>query len=112
MLSEVTRTLNADWTEGGVATLTLFYHGRADNAPEQMYVVVDDVVVNNDDANAALVEEWTQWDIPLETLASQGVNLSNVGSMSIGFGNKANPVVGGEGHVFFDDIRLYLPEPE
>jgi hypothetical protein len=112
MLSEVTRTLNADWTEGGVATLTLFYRGRADNAPELMFVAIDGVVVNNDDVNAALIEEWTQWDIPLETLASQGVNLSNVGSISIGFGNKANPVVGGSGTVFVDDIRLYLPEPE
>jgi hypothetical protein len=31
--------------------------------------------------------------------------------MSIGFGNKANPIAGGSGTVFFDDIRLYIPEP-
>jgi hypothetical protein len=110
-ISEATRTLNADWTQGGVTTLRLFYHGVADNAPEQMFVAVDDVVVNNDDANAALVTKWTQWDIPLETFTSQGVNLSNVGSITIGFGSKANPVTGGEGHVFLDDILLYRPWP-
>ena len=40
----------------------------------------------------------------------QGVNIENVGTLSMGFGNKANPVAGGEGHVFFDDIRLYRPQ--
>ena len=74
-----------------------------------MYVAVDDAVVYNDDANAAQVTEWTRWDIPLQTFADQGVTLNNVGSMTIGFGNRANPIAGGEGHVFFDDIRLYLP---
>ena len=74
-------------------------------------VVVDNVVVNNDDANAALVNIWTRWDIPLQVFADQGVNLNSVGSMTIGFGNRANPVAGGEGHVFFDDIRLYRPAP-
>jgi hypothetical protein len=110
-LSEVTRTLGANWNQEGVVTLTLFYYGDPNNGAEQMFVAVDNVVVNNDDANAALVAEWTQWDIPLEILASQGVNLSNVGSMTIGFGNRANPVAGGEGCVFFDDIRLYRPWP-
>ncbi len=109
-LSEVTRMLNADWTVNDAVTLTLFYHGDPDNAPEPMYIVIDNVVVTNEDANAALVTEWTQWDIPLQQLADQGVNLNNVRSITIGFGNKTNPTSsGGSGHVFFDDIRLYLP---
>jgi hypothetical protein len=111
-LSEVTRTLNANWTVDGVVTLTLFYYGDAANAAEPMYVVLNgNVVVNNEDADAALVTEWIRWDIPLQALADQGVNLSNVGSISIGFGNKANPTAGGgTGVVYFDDIRLYRPE--
>jgi hypothetical protein len=40
------------------------------------------------------------------------VNLSNVGSITLGLGNKSNPVAGGEGHVFIDDIRLYKAWPE
>jgi hypothetical protein len=108
-LSEVTRTLNADWTVEDVVELRLYYYGDSANAPEPMFVAVDNAVVTNDDTNAALVTEWTLWKIPLQEFVDQGVNLTNVGSMSIGFGNRANPVTGGEGQVFFDDIGLYLP---
>ena len=111
MISEVTRTLNADWAEHGFVTLSLWHYGDPNNAPEPMYVALNgNAVVTNDDANVALVAEWTQWDIPLQAFADQGVDLANVGTLSIGFGNKANPVIGGEGHVFFDDIRLYRLE--
>jgi hypothetical protein len=111
-LSEVTRNFSApmnDWTRENVVTLTLWYYGDPTNATEPMFLAFDDIVVTNNDANAALVTEWTQWDIPLQSLADRGLDLANVGSMSIGFGNKTNPVAGGEGHVFFDDIRLYRP---
>jgi hypothetical protein len=111
-LSEVTRTLNQDWTIEDVSLLGLYYYGDPANAPEPMFVGVDNAVVTNDDADAALVTEWTLWKIPLQEFVDQGVNLSNIGSMTIGFGNKANPVAGGEGHVFFDDIRLYFPDVE
>ena len=75
-----------------------------------MFVAVDDAVVTYSDPDAALVTEWTQWDIPLQVFTDQGANLNNVGSMTIGFGNKANPTAGGgAGHVFFDDVRLYRP---
>jgi hypothetical protein len=109
-ISEVTRTITSttrDWTRQGVGVLTLFYYGDQANTTEQMFVAVDNVVVNNDDINAARVNIWTQWDIPLQVFADQGVNLNSVGSITIGFGNRDNPVAGGEGHVFFDDIRLY-----
>jgi hypothetical protein len=114
IISEVTRTLTpplSDMTREGVVMLTLFYYGDAINATEPMYVALEDAVVYNDNANAARVTEWTRWDIPLQAFADQGVNLSNVGSITIGFGNRENPgaSAGGSGHVFFDDIRLYLP---
>jgi hypothetical protein len=111
--SEITRTFESDmrnWTRDGVVTLTLFYQGKPDNAAGPMYVAVDGVVYFNDDPSAALVTKWMRWDIPLQFFADRGVNLADVSTMSIGFGNKANPVDGGEGFVFFDDIRLYRPE--
>ncbi len=119
-LSEVTRTLTdkRDWTVDDVVTFTLFYYGDSANVAEPMYVAVSDsAVVTNDNANAALVDEWTRWDIPLQLFADLGVNLTNVSSLSIGFGDRANPVPGGAGMVFIDDIRLYRelpdePEPE
>jgi hypothetical protein len=115
-ISEVTRTFTSatrDWTRQGVGVLTLFYYGDQANTTEQMFVAVDNVVVNNNDTNAARVNIWTRWDIPLQVFADQGVNLNSVGSMTIGFGNKLNPTSGGgAGHVFFDDIRLYRSDTE
>jgi hypothetical protein len=112
-ISEVTRTFTSttrNWTREGVGVLTLFYYGVAGNVPEQMFVVLNgNAVVNNDDPDAALVEEWTRWDIPLQTFEDMDVNLGDVDSMTIGFGNKSNPTIGGAGYVFFDDIRLYRP---
>ncbi len=111
-LSEVTRSISdRNWTRDGVVTLTMFYYGDAANANEPMYVALNgSAVVTNDDPDAALVTEWTRWDIPLQLFADQGLNLANVSSISLGFGRKNNPVAGGSGFVFFDDIRLYRPE--
>jgi hypothetical protein len=111
-LSEVTRTLSLrNWTEHGVNTLSLWYYGDASNAAEPLYVALNgNAVVTNDDANAALVTEWIPWSIPLQDFSGMGVNLTNVNSMTIGFGNKVNPTTGGSGFVFFDDIRLYNVE--
>jgi hypothetical protein len=75
-----------------------------------MYVALNgNAVIFNDDARAALDNEWNQWDILLQNFSDLGVELTNVNSMSIGFGNKTNPTAGGSGLVFFDDIRLYRP---
>ncbi len=109
-LSEVTKTLTSgkDWTAYDVTTLTMWYYGDAANAVVPMYIALNgNAVVSNSNTNAVRVTEWTQWDIPLQEFAGQGVNLTNVNSISIGFGNKTSPTVGGSGFVFFDDIRLY-----
>ena len=111
-ISETTKTINADWTVDDVMTLTLFYYGDAGNAIEPMYVALDgDAVVTNDDPKATLDNEWNRWDILLQDFADMGVDLTNVNSMTIGFGDKANPTAGGEGMVLFDDIRLYRSAP-
>ena len=113
-ISEVTRSFSStmrNWTRDDVVTLSLWYYGDAANAAEPLYVALNgSAVVTNTNANAALVTEWTQWDISLQEFASQGVSLGSVNSMTIGLGNKANPQAGGgSGHIFVDDIRLYRP---
>jgi len=113
--SEATLTLTypRDWTEKGVNTLTIWYVGNADNAAETMYVVLNgNAGVDNDNPDAALAAEWTGWNIDLQSFADQGVNLTNVNTITLGLGNRNNPVAGGEGMIFFDDIRLYALEPE
>jgi hypothetical protein len=113
--SEATLTLTStrDWTENGVSTLVIWYIGDAANAPETMYVVLNGTAaVTNDNPNAAQDAAWTEWSIDLQVFADQGVNLTNVNTITLGFGNRSNPVAGGAGMVFFDDIRLYAPELE
>jgi len=112
--SEATLTLtsNRDWTEEGVGVLSLWFQGDASNAAEPMYVALNgSAVVTNDNPDAALINTWTEWRIDLTRFADQGVNLVNVNTITLGFGNRANPVAGGAGMVFFDDIRLYAPAP-
>ena len=67
--------------------------------------------VYHDDPDVALIEEWTEWRIDLQAFVDQGVDLTNIDTISIGFGNRNNPVAGGRGEVWFDDIRLYRQEP-
>ena len=111
--SEATLTLtsNRDWTENSVDTLTIWYRGDTDNVAETMYVVLNGfAAVTNDNPNAAQVDVWTEWRINLQEFHDQGVNLANVNSITIGFGDRNNPVAGGSGQMWFDDIRLYRLE--
>ncbi|MDT8300076.1 MAG: PA14 domain-containing protein [Sedimentisphaerales bacterium] len=113
--SEATLTLtsNRDWTVNGVNTLTIWFRGSTGNAAENMYVALNgNAAVNNDNPEAAVRTSWTRWDIDLMRFADQGVNLTNVISITLGLGNRSNPVAGGAGMMYFDDIRLYAPVPE
>jgi hypothetical protein len=110
--SEATLTLTypRDWTADGVSTLSIWFRGNSDNAAEQMYVVLNDsAVVNHDNPDAAQTNQWTEWTIDLQAFADQGVDLTNVNTMTIGFGNRNNPTASGSGTMYLDDIRLYAP---
>ncbi|MDT8302319.1 MAG: hypothetical protein RQ760_12605 [Sedimentisphaerales bacterium] len=110
-ISEATLTLpssNRDWTLNGLNTLTIWFRGNSSNAAENLYVALNgSAVVNHDRSDAAQFGAWTEWNIDLQAFADQGVNLANVNSITIGLGNKNNPVAGGAGMMYFDDIRLY-----
>jgi len=83
-----------------------------------MYVAISNIagepaVVYNEDPNAATMDAWTEWRIPLQAFADQGIDLTDVDRIAIGFGNKGNITTpGGSGKMFIDDIRLYHPRPE
>jgi hypothetical protein len=112
--SEATLTLTypRDWTEKGVDTLTIWFRGNSDNAAETLYVALNgNAIVTNDNPNAAQTGRWTEWSIPLQAFVDQGVNLTNVNTISLGLGDKNNPQAGGSGTMYFDDIRLYPPAP-
>ena len=111
--AEMTLSYPRDWTEKDVNTLTVWFRGNSDNAAESLYVALNgNAIVTNDNPDAAQVTTWTEWTIDLQAFADQGVNLANVNTIALGLGNKKNPVAGGSGTMYFDDIRLYPPPPE
>ncbi|MBL7188191.1 MAG: hypothetical protein ISS70_17855 [Phycisphaerae bacterium] len=108
--SEATMTLiyPRDWTEQGVAKLSLWFRGDPANVGERMFVALNgNVVVYHDDPAVTLVTPWTEWVIDLQAFA--GADLTNVSTITIGFGTKNSPAAGGTGQMYFDDIRLYRP---
>jgi len=112
--SEATLTLtsNRNWTVNGVNTLTIWFRGEAANAAEPLYVALNgSAVVTNDTPDAAQITSWTQWNIDLTRFVDQGVNLPIVNSITLGLGNRNNPIASGSGMMYFDDIRLYAPVP-
>jgi hypothetical protein len=94
--------------------------GIASNDAEPLYVAVSNsagapAVLVYDDPAAAQITTWTQWIIPLQAIADQGITLTNVDRIAIGLGTKGNMTIpGGSGKLFIDDIRLIrtAPEPE
>ncbi len=105
--SEATLTLvyPRDWTEEGVTKLSLWVRGSTANAADRIYIALNGtVVVYHDDPAATQLSRWTEWVIDLATF---GVDLTNVNSITIGIGTKDVPAPGGgTGTVHVDDIRL------
>jgi len=103
-------------TTGAVTPLTWTHEAigatMVANHPAPMYVALNGgTAVYHGDSNAALIGTWTEWIIDLQEEFT-GVNLTNVNTLAIGFGDKNNLQPGGSGLMFFDDIRLYRPAPE
>jgi hypothetical protein len=92
--------------------------GIESNDAEPLYVAVSNsagqpAVVVHDDANAAQIDTWTEWVIPLSAFADQGIVLTDVDRIAIGLGTQGNMTIpGGKGKMYFDDIRLYRPAQE
>ena len=89
--------IGRDWTRANIKALTLHVHGSEDNLDGQLYVKVNDV---KQAQIADLAGEfWQEVNIDL---ASFGVNLQSVTSLTIGIEG-----TGSSGLVYIDDIRLY-----
>ena len=89
--------------------------GILSNDAEPLYVAVSNsagapAVVVHDDANAARIDTWTEWVIPLQTFADKGIILTKVDRIAIGLGTQGNMTIpGGKGKMYIDDIRLCQP---
>ncbi|MHC4431746.1 MAG: LamG domain-containing protein [Planctomycetota bacterium] len=113
--SEATLTLvhPRDWTTEGVTKLSVWFRGDSANSAERMFVALNGTaVVYHDDASVTQMPGWSNWIIDLSAtggFADQGVDLTNVNTITLGFGTKdpGAPGPGGTGTMYFDDIRLY-----
>jgi len=105
-----TGTVSTQWTNQDI--------GIFSNDPEPMYIAISNIdgepaVVYSEEPNAATMDTWTEWKIPLQSFADQGIDLTDVDRIAIGFGTKGNMTTpGGSGKMFFDDIRLNRPQEE
>jgi hypothetical protein len=103
----ITGSVGAQWVNQDI--------GIESNDSESLYVAISNsagapAVVVHDDANASQIDTWTEWVIPLQALADQGIVLTDVDRIAIGLGTQGNMTIpGGSGKLFIDDIRLYLP---
>ncbi|MGB2864077.1 MAG: hypothetical protein WBC05_12175, partial [Sedimentisphaerales bacterium] len=107
---QITGTVGPQWANQDI--------GIESNAAEPLYVAVSNsagtpAVVVHDDPSATTIDTWTEWVIPLQAFADQGVALTNVDRIAIGLGTKGNMTIpGGSGKMYIDDIRLSRPRPE
>jgi len=107
--------IDSNWTLGGVEALRLAFKGTYGNGIEPMYVLLTDgsartgKVLYDGDPNV-LRKDWTgfhDWNIRLtDFVDDNSVDLGDVQRLTIGFGDKT---AGGEGTVYFDNIRLHPP---
>ncbi|MHC4495696.1 MAG: discoidin domain-containing protein, partial [Planctomycetota bacterium] len=106
---QTTGTVTGQWQSQDIGILN--------NSAEQMYVAIANAngtsgLVAHDDLAVTQIDTWTEWRIDLQQFADQGVNLTDVDSISIGVGdrNAAPGQAGGSGIMYFDDFGL-SPEP-
>ncbi len=101
---QITGTVGPQWANQDI--------GIESNAAEPLYEAVSNsagapAVVVHDDPAAATIDTWTEWVIPLQALADQGIVLTNVDRIAIGLGTQGNMTIpGGSGKMYVDDIRL------
>jgi len=101
-ISEADRTFTPgqNWTIEGVTTLVVHFRGVADNTGD-LYVKINGVKVPYDGDPADIASgDWIAWEIDL---ASVGVSLTNITTLTIGIEG------GGTGVVYIDDIILTRP---
>ena len=111
--SEVQRDFEIpqDWTREGVAALVLYFYGSASNAPDQLYLRMEDAegktatVPYSEHPITIREATWHEWNIDLTAIDQ--INVKAVKHLVIGIRNPTNTPSSGQGIVFIDDIALY-----
>jgi hypothetical protein len=108
-------TASGDWQVPSSWGTALVARPAVTGGADKLYVVLQDsadetAVVTYPDETVLKSPEWVEWQIPLSDFA--GVNLGRVEWLYVGVGDRDNPVPGGAGKLYFDDIYLTKPAPE
>jgi hypothetical protein len=112
--AELTWATPQNWTVNGIDTLVLYVQGKPGNGQDKLYVSLQDsagksAIAVHPNAKIALAVQWTEWRIPLADFA--GVNVARVKTLTIGMGDRANPMKGGTGLIYIDDVRVAKSKP-
>lgn len=86
--------------------------GIASNPPELVYVALEDSagrMATVKHTGLATTDAWQRWEIPLADFP--GVNPTAIRKMVIGVGDRSNPMPGGVGTIYIDDVRVMDTEP-
>lgn len=108
LYSEATQTFEAsqDWTQHGIKSLAVYFHGHADSVAGQLYVKINNTQINYEGlADALQRPQWMPFNVDL--VAAGVTGLTDVKSLSVGIAG-----AGAEGVIYVDDIRLYPRTPE
>jgi hypothetical protein len=101
-LSEAERTFDVphDWSRHGIKSLSLHFFGDLDNSSGQLYLKINGTKIPYDGSAEDLkIPAWMPWAIDL---ASLGLNLQNIESLTIGIDG-----AGASGMLLIDAIQLY-----
>ncbi|MHC4214487.1 MAG: LamG-like jellyroll fold domain-containing protein, partial [Planctomycetota bacterium] len=103
-----------DWDSADVKMVTLSFYGQAGNNANnsRMSIGLEDGDSNSfvdydGDMNDIRIEEWQEWNLALPDFT--GVDMTDVRTIYIRFGDPDAGTPGGSGTVYFDDIRIYPP---
>jgi regulation of enolase protein 1 (concanavalin A-like superfamily) len=82
------------------------------NIQDELYVKVEDSAGKSKkfvhpDPAAVLINDWTEWKIPLSSIV--GVNVARIKKVYIGVGDGSGSTPNGAGRIFIDDIRVTGP---
>ncbi|MFC1765455.1 LamG-like jellyroll fold domain-containing protein [Planctomycetota bacterium] len=94
--SWTTRAIDSpkDWSQHGIKSLSLFFHGSVDNVVGQLYVKINDTQFDYQGAATDIqTAEWYEWTIDLSGITA-------VDTLTVG-------VLGGSGQIYVDNIRLF-----
>ena len=81
----------------------MFAWARDERGMQAIYLDVKFAEGQVAEAEALVGAVWNEWQIDLQTLADQGVNLQNISRLIIGIGGQ----IDGSGTLFIDDIGLH-----